>query len=57
MLPVPLKAIIEGKATDMAMQDQDILMLPTSQIKAAIKGGGAALIVSVASAFIYGGSL
>jgi polysaccharide export outer membrane protein len=57
VLPVPLKAIMEGKASDMAMQDQDILMLPTSQIKAAIKGGGAALIVSVASAFIYSGTL
>ena len=54
---MPLKAIMEGKASDMAMQDQDILMLPTSQIKAAIKGGGAALIVSVASAFIYSGTL
>jgi len=50
---VPLKAILTGKAPDIAMQDQDILMIPTSQIKAAIKGGGAALIVSVASALIY----
>jgi polysaccharide export outer membrane protein len=57
VLPVSLKAILAGKAPDMAMQDQDILMLPTSQIKAAIKGGGAALIVSVASAFIYSGTL
>jgi polysaccharide biosynthesis/export protein len=57
VVPVPLKAILKGKAADMAMQDQDILMLPTSQIKAAIKGGGAALIVSVASAFIYSGGL
>jgi polysaccharide export outer membrane protein len=57
VVPVPLKAILEGKAADMAMQDQDILMLPTNQIKAAIKGGGAALIVSVASAFIYSGAL
>ncbi len=57
VVPVPLKLILEGKAPDMAMQDQDILMLPTSQIKAAIKGGGTGMIVSVASAFIYSGGL
>ena len=57
VLNVPLKAILSGKAPDMAMQDQDILMVPTSQIRAAIKGGGAALIVSVAAAFIYSGTI
>jgi polysaccharide biosynthesis/export protein len=57
VVPIPLKSIMEGKAPDIAMQDQDILMLPTSQIKAAIKGGGTGMIVSVASAFIYSGAL
>jgi polysaccharide biosynthesis transport protein len=57
VIPVKLQDIINGKAEDIAMQDQDILMLPTNQIKAAIKGGGAALIVSVASAFIYSGTI
>ena len=57
VIPVELKNILKGKAEDIAMQDQDILMLPTNQIKAAIKGGGAALIVSVASAFIYSGTI
>jgi polysaccharide export outer membrane protein len=57
VVPISLKSIMEGKAPDIAMQDQDILMLPTSQIKAAIKGGGTGMIVSVASAFIYSGAL
>jgi polysaccharide export outer membrane protein len=57
VMPISLKEIMEGKAPDVAMQDQDILMLPTSQIKAAIKGGGTGMIVSVASAFIYSGAL
>jgi succinoglycan biosynthesis transport protein ExoP len=57
VIPVQLQDILKGKAEDIAMQDQDILMLPTNQMKAAIKGGGAALIVSVASAFIYSGTI
>lgn len=57
VIPVPLDKIMKGKAEDIAMQDQDILMLPTNEMKAAIKGGGAAMVVSIASAFIYSSTI
>jgi polysaccharide biosynthesis/export protein len=57
VIPVPLNKIIQGKAEDIAMQDQDILMVPTNEMKAAIKGGGAAMVVSIASAFIYSSTI
>jgi polysaccharide biosynthesis/export protein len=57
VVPVPLAAIIAGKQPDMVMQPGDVLLVPTSQIKAAIKGGGSGLIVSVANALLYSNAL
>ncbi len=51
-IPVDLKKIMASKATDLAMQDNDILFIPSSTTKTALKGIGAAL-PAVAGATIY----
>jgi polysaccharide export outer membrane protein len=51
-IPVDLKKIMASKATDLAMQDDDILFIPSSTTKSALKGVGAAL-PAVAGATIY----
>jgi polysaccharide export outer membrane protein len=53
LLKVKVQKIIEGKAPDIALQNDDILYIPTNQAKAAIKGGATGLIVSLASTYIY----
>ena len=45
--------IMKGRTADMALQSDDILFAPTNKMRAAIKGGGAAVIVSLASAYLY----
>jgi polysaccharide biosynthesis/export protein len=45
--------IIHGKERDVALMNDDILFVPTSNLKAAIKGGGTGFIVSLASSYIY----
>ncbi len=45
--------IIKGQDPDIALQTEDILFVPTNQLKAAIKGGGPAIIVSLADALLY----
>ncbi len=45
--------ILKGKDPDIALQSEDILFIPSNQLKAAIKGGGSAIIVSLASAALY----
>ena len=53
VLKVQARKIVEGKAPDIALQNDDILYIPTVQGKAALKGGAAGLIVSLASTYIY----
>ena len=53
LLPVNVHSILEGKAADIPLMADDILFVPTNNLKAAIKGGGSGLIVSLASALIY----
>lgn len=53
MLPVPLNQIMNGKAPDVALLGDDILYVPTNQLRAAVKGGGANLVVSIATSFLY----
>lgn len=45
--------VIHGKAKDPVLEADDILLLPTDRMKAVVKGGGAGLAVSLASALIY----
>ena len=53
LIAVDVRKIMKGQAPDMALQSDDILFVPTNQLKAAIKGGGSNLIVSLASAYLY----
>lgn len=50
---VEIRKIIEGKVADVALQNDDILYVPTVAGKAALKGGAAGLIVSLAATYIY----
>ena len=45
--------VIHGKIKDPVLQADDILLLPTDKMKAAVKGGGAGLAVSLATALLY----
>ena len=51
-IPVDLKKVMTSKATDLPMQDNDILFIPTSRTKTALKGIGTAL-PAAAAATIY----
>lgn len=53
ILDVNVAKILNGKAADVVLQSDDILFIPTNKMKAAIKGGAAGLIVSLASTYIY----
>jgi polysaccharide export outer membrane protein len=53
LVPVNISQIIKGKSPDIPLTSDDILFVPTNKMKAAIKGGGSSLIVSLASAFLY----
>ena len=53
VLNLNVDGILKGKTGDVALQADDILFVPTSEMKAAIKGGGAGIIVAIASAYIY----
>ena len=46
---VDLKKIIEGKAPDPVLQPEDIVFLPTSSMKAAIKSGGIGTLLGIVS--------
>lgn len=53
VLNVNVANILKGKSPDVALQPDDILFVPTNEMKAAIKGGGSGALVSLASAYIY----
>lgn len=46
-IKVDLKEVADGKAPDPVLQSDDILMVPTNTFKAALKGGGLGIAVSV----------
>ena len=50
---VNVSKIMSGKAEDVPLIADDIVFVPTNKMKAAVKNGGAALAVSLASAYIY----
>jgi polysaccharide export outer membrane protein len=53
LLNVDIGKILSHEQADIALQRDDILFVPTNKLKAAIKGGGASLIIALASAYIY----
>jgi polysaccharide biosynthesis/export protein len=52
-IPVDLKKIFASKADDMKLQDNDILFVPNSAARSALKAVGAAAIPAAATATIY----
>jgi polysaccharide biosynthesis/export protein len=49
---VDIKKVIEGKAPDPVIQAEDIIFLPTSPMKAAIKSGGIGTLLGIVSILI-----
>lgn len=50
---VDIKKVMEGKAPDPILQSDDIVFLPTSVMKAAIKSGGVGTLVGLASILVF----
>jgi len=46
-IPVDLKKVADGQAPDPILQSDDIVLVPTSAWKAAIKGGGAGIALGI----------
>jgi polysaccharide biosynthesis/export protein len=53
VVTVNIKKIFNGKAPDPVLQTDDIIFLPTSAMKAAIKGGGIATLLGIATTALY----
>jgi polysaccharide biosynthesis/export protein len=49
---VDVKKVMDGKAPDPVLQADDIVLLPTSAMKAAIKGGGLGTLVGIGSLLV-----
>src|SRR6185437_1489720 len=49
---VDIKKVLNGKAPDPVLQADDIVLLPTSAMKAAIKSGGIATLTGIASLLV-----
>jgi polysaccharide export outer membrane protein len=55
LLSVRAGDMLHGKRADVALQNDDIVLVPTSALKAAVKAGGTGIIVSLATtAILYG---
>lgn len=50
---VDIKKVINGRAPDPVLQADDIVFLPTSSMKAAIKAGGVSTLLGLASVLIF----
>jgi polysaccharide export outer membrane protein len=50
---VDIKKILNGKAPDPVLQADDIVLLPTNAMKAALKGGGAGVVVALGTLLLY----
>ena len=53
VIPLDVARIIKGDTPDVALEPDDILFVPTNSMKAALKGGGASVVVALASGFLY----
>ncbi len=50
---VDVKKVIDGKAPDPVLESDDIVFLPTSAMKAAIKSGGFGTLIGLASILVF----
>lgn len=50
---IDIKRVINGRAPDPILQADDIVFLPTSSMKAAIKAGGVSTLLGIASVLIF----
>jgi polysaccharide export outer membrane protein len=53
VVTVNIKRIFNGKDPDPVLQTDDIIFLPTNAMKAAIKGGGIATLLGIATTALY----
>lgn len=53
LININVAKILKGQEPDLVLQPDDILFVPTNELKAAIKGGGPGLIVSAADAALF----
>jgi polysaccharide biosynthesis/export protein len=53
VVTVDIKKIFNGKAPDPVLQTDDIVFLPTSAMKAAIKGGGISTLLGIATTALF----
>jgi polysaccharide export outer membrane protein len=53
VVTVDIKKIFNGKEPDPVLQTDDIIFLPTSAMKAAIKGGGIQTLLGIATTALY----
>ncbi len=51
-IKVPLKKIMDGKVEDIPLQSDDILLVPSSAIKSAIRNGGISTAIAIALAYV-----
>ena len=53
LIDINVAKILKGTAPDLTLQPDDILFVPTNQMKAAIKGGGPGIVASIADAALF----
>lgn len=53
VVEINITKILKGQMADISLQANDILFVPTNSMKAAIKGGGSGVLVSLAAAYLY----
>ncbi len=53
LIDINVSKILKGTQPDLILQPDDILFVPTNQLKAAIKGGGPSIVVSIADAALF----
>ncbi|MGD0444062.1 MAG: polysaccharide biosynthesis/export family protein [Edaphobacter sp.] len=53
VVQVDIKKVMDGKAPDPVLQAEDIVFLPSSSWKAAIKSGGIATVLGIASFLVF----
>jgi polysaccharide export outer membrane protein len=52
-IPFDVNAVLKHRAPDQALQSDDIVLIPTSQMKAALKGGAAGIAASLVAGVGY----
>ena len=57
VVKVDLKKVMDGKAPDPVLQANDIVFLPTSLMKGAIKYGGIGTVLGIISLLLYAATI